>query len=228
MDTLDVLQEIIEYKFKNKYLLKNALMHSSYTNEKKMAYISNYERLEYLGDAVLELVSSRFIYDNYPGYKEGEMTKLRASLVCEYSLANVARKLEIGKFILLGKGERKSKGADRSSILCDVVEAIIGAMYLDGGISSAESFIMRHVLSDIDKKQLFQDSKSTLQELVKKLGYDSVKYELLSETGPENDKQFEFMCMIDGKAFCSGIGRSKKLAQQEAAYKTLINLQKTE
>ena len=164
--TLQVLEERIGYRFQNIALLKQALTHSSFTNEQKINKQKHYERLEFLGDAVLEMVSSEFLFKAHPQMPEGELTKLRASMVCEPSLAFCARDLELGKFILLGKGEESTGGRKRESITSDVMEAVIGAIFLDGGIECAKAFINRFILSDLEDKQLFYDSKTNLQELV--------------------------------------------------------------
>ena len=164
--TLKKLEERIGYRFENINLLKQALTHSSFTNEQKINRSKNYERLEFLGDAVLELVSSEFLFRSHPDMPEGELTKLRASMVCEPSLAFCARDLELGQFIRLGKGEESTGGRKRDSIISDAMEAVTGAVYLDGGMEAARAFINRFILSDLEDKQLFYDSKSNLQELI--------------------------------------------------------------
>ncbi len=164
--TLQKLEEKIGYQFHDKALLKQALTHSSYTNEQKINRVKNYERLEFLGDAVLELVSSEFLFRLHPNMPEGELTKRRAALVCEPSLAFCAGDLNLGSFILLGKGEEATGGRKRDSITSDVMEAVTGAIYLDGGMEPAKAFIDRFILSDLEDKSLFYDSKSSLQELV--------------------------------------------------------------
>lgn len=216
----------IGYQFKNNQYLQNALTHSSYANEKKWVYEQNNERLEFLGDAVLELVSSDFIYHEHAHDMEGAMTKLRASLVCERSLAESARQIMLGKYIRLGKGEAATGGAERDSILSDAFEAVIGAIYLDGGLKEAETFVRRFVLSDIDEKKLFYDSKTALQEMVQNKGDNPVSYELVSQTGPDHAKIFEVNCLIAGKVAGTGTGRSKKTAEQNAAYEVLRKLRK--
>lgn len=165
MKGLSEFEAAIGYKFKNVRYLETALTHSSFSNEKHWPYKRNNERLEFLGDAVLELVSSDFIFHEHSSDMEGDMTKLRASLVCERSLADSAREIGIGTFIRLGKGEFSTGGNERDSILSDAFEAVIGAIYLDGGIENATAFIRRFVLSDIEHKKLFYDSKTTLQEV---------------------------------------------------------------
>lgn len=226
MNDVEKFQEKIGYVFQKKELLKNALTHSSYANEKHWSYDRNNERLEFLGDAVLELVSSDFIFHEYRKDTEGAMTKLRASLVCEQSLAQVARQLELGSYISLGKGERSTGGDDRDSILSDALEAVIGALYLDGGLSCAETFIRRFVLADIEEKQLFYDSKTVLQEIVQGQGVNTLSYELISESGPDHAKTFVVSCNLDKKTLGIGKGKSKKAAEQKAAYEAILNLRK--
>ncbi len=218
------LQETIKYTFQNQNLLKNALTHSSYANEKNWKYETNNERLEFLGDAVLELISSDFIFRNHTNMVEGKMTKLRASLVCESSLASSAREICLGDYLYLGKGEYQTGGGERDSILSDAFEALIGAMYIDGGMEAAKKFIYRYVLSDIEKKHLFYDSKTVLQELVQKKGQGNTKivYSILEESGPDHDKCFKVVCEVDEKSYGVGTGRSKKAAEQQAAYETIL------
>lgn len=226
MEALQEFEEKIGYNFKNKGLLKNALTHSSYANERHWNYEANNERLEFLGDAVLELVSSDFIFRQNRNMEEGQMTKMRASLVCEMSLAASARQVQLGNYIILGKGEKSTGGAERDSILSDAFEAVIGAMYLDGGIEPAEKFIRTFVLSDIEKKQLFYDSKTILQEIVQSIyrGESQIEYRLEKESGPDHNKKFEVRCYVNGRTFAPGTGRTKKAAEQQAAYETILLL----
>lgn len=226
MNDIEEFQEKIGYVFQKKELIKCALTHSSYANEKHWAYDRNNERLEFLGDAVLELVSSDFIFREYRKDTEGAMTKLRASLVCEQSLAQVARQLELGEYISLGKGERSTGGNDRDSILSDALEAVIGALYLDGGLACAETFIRRFVLADIEEKQLFYDSKTVLQEIIQGQGVNTLSYELISESGPDHAKTFVVSCNLDKKTLGIGEGKSKKAAEQKAAYEAILKLRK--
>lgn len=219
------LEERINYNFKNKELLKQALTHSSFTNEQKINKQKNYERLEFLGDAVLELASSKFFYLYDPDMTEGQMTKMRSSMVCEPALAYCARDIELGKYIFLGKGEEATGGRGRDSIISDVMEALIGAVYLDGGFKEAERFILDFVLSDLESKQLFYDSKTILQERVQKNG-QVLRYAILEESGPDHDKQFTVEAYIDDKAVSRGVGRTKKSAEQQAAYAVLIEWEK--
>ncbi len=222
--TLKMLQERIGYRFQDELLLRQALTHSSYTNEQKINKMKHYERLEFLGDAVLELVSSEFLFHQNPDLTEGELTKRRASMVCEPSLAFCARDLELGQFMLLGRGEENTGGRGRDSIISDVMEAVTGAIYLDGGMEAARNFINRFILSDLEDKQLFYDSKSNLQELVQGKMRKEFTYELLEECGPAHDKLFRVAVRMDGENLSEGQGRTKKAAEQEAAYKALLLL----
>lgn len=221
---LELLEERIGYRFQNIALLKQAITHSSFTNEQKINKMKDYERLEFLGDAVLELVSSEFLFCEYEGKREGELTKMRASMVCEPSLAFCARDLELGEFLLLGKGEENTGGRKRDSITSDAMEAVIGAIYLDGGMEKAKEFIYRFILSDLEEKQLFYDSKTNLQELIQGKLKKEFHYELLAETGPEHDKVFFVEVVMEGETIGKGQGRTKKTAEQEAAYEALLLL----
>ncbi len=218
------LEERIGYVFQNKNLLKQALTHSSFTNEQKINKSPDYERLEFLGDAVLELVSSEYLFQNYPQVPEGELTKRRASLVCEPSLAFCARDIELGQYIMLGKGEEATGGRKRDSIIADVMEAVIGAIYLDGGMDKARAHVMKFILSDLEDKELFFDSKSYLQELIQGKLKKEFSYELIEESGPEHDKSFVVEVSMEGECLGQGVGRTKKAAEQQAAYKALLLL----
>lgn len=219
---LKELEEKIEYHFKDRSLLKKALTHSSYTNEQKINKWSDYERLEFLGDAVLELVTSAFLYEKYPEMQEGEMTRKRSTLVCGSSLAFCAKDIEIGKYVLLGKGEDATGGRGRESITSDVMESLIGAIYLDGGYEKASAFIHRFVLSDLESKELFYDSKTLLQEYVQKSGAASLHYVLVGESGPDHEKQFEIEVRLNSRVMGHGVGKTKKAAEQQAAYEALL------
>lgn len=219
------LEKKIGYEFRNRALLVQALTHSSFSNEQKINKQKNYERLEFLGDAVLELASSRFFFLNYPDMSEGQMTRMRSSMVCEPALAFCARDLNLGEYIFLGKGEEATGGRGRDSIISDVMEALIGAIYLDSGFERAEKFILEFILSDYESKQLFYDSKSILQERVQKAG-GTLGYELIEETGPDHDKKFTVKAFINGEAVSQGVGRTKKAAEQRAAYEALIKGEK--
>ncbi|MBE5874286.1 MAG: ribonuclease III [Lachnospiraceae bacterium] len=222
--TLSALEERIGYQFKNPFLLMQALTHSSFTNEQKINKAKNYERLEFLGDAVLELVSSEFLFKEHPDVPEGELTKMRASMVCEPSLAFCAKDLELGKFLRLGKGEESTGGRERDSITSDAMEAVIGAIFLDGGMENARAFIDRFILSDLEDKRLFYDSKTTLQELIQGKLKKEFHYELLDETGPEHDKTFASEVFLEKESLGKGFGRTKKAAEQQAAYQALLRL----
>ena len=222
---LDGFQKIIQYQFNNIGLLKNALTHSSYANEKKTGNYKDNERLEFLGDAVLELTSSEFIYTGNPDMNEGKMTRLRASIVCEPTLAMCARQIHLQEYIMLGKGEDLTGGRTRNSIISDALEALIGAIYLDGGFANAKEFIHRFVLNDLENKQLFYDSKTILQEVVQAHGLE-VEYELTGEEGPEHDKKFHVIAKAGDLFVVRGTGHTKKAAQQQAAYNALLHLKK--
>lgn len=216
-------EEVIGYKFKDKGLLKQALMHSSYAHEKYMERLSDNERLEFLGDAVLEIISSEFLYHNYPNLSEGELTKLRASIVCEPTLAMCTKEIDLGKYILLGKGEDLTGGRERKSILSDAMEAVIGAIYLDGGFANAKEFVLKYILKDIEHKKLFYDSKTILQEVVQSK-HAELRYELIGESGPDHDKCFTVEVFVGEQSLGKGSGRTKKGAEQEAAYQALLLL----
>ncbi len=224
MELLNEFEEKIGYQFQNDRLLRQAFTHSSYANERHMGKQTDNERLEFLGDAVLEIVASEFLYHRYPDYPEGELTRLRASMVCEPTLAFCTRDLNLGKYLLLGKGEDQTGGRERKSILSDALEAVIGAVYLDGGFASAKEFIVRFVLNDIEHKQLFFDSKTILQEIVQGNYEKQLHYVLIKEEGPDHDKKFVVEARIGEKAYGQGTGRTKKAAEQEAAYQTLLKL----
>ncbi len=227
MSDLAEFQKKIGYQFNNLNLIRQALTHSSYANEKHMKKHSDNERLEFLGDAVLEIVSSEFLYINYPDKPEGELTKLRASIVCEPTLALCTEPLELGKYLYLGKGEDHTGGRKRKSILSDALEAVIGAIYLDGGFTNAKEFVLRFIMTDIENKQLFYDSKTILQEVVQGK-HESLSYELVNESGPDHDKSFTVDVHIDGEKISSGTGHTKKAAEQQAAYQALLVLKDKE
>ena len=225
---LKELQRNIGYEFKQEQLLRQALTHSSYAHEKNLKELMDNERLEYLGDAVLELVSSEFLFQNHPEMNEGQMTKLRASLVCEQSLAACARQLNLGNYLLLGNGEDLTGGRERDSILSDAWEAVIGAMYLDGGFTSAKEFILKYVLKDIEHKKLFYDSKTMLQELIQNKYKQTLHYVLLSEEGPDHNKTFSVQAYMDETPLMTGKGRTKKAAEQNAAYQSLLKFKQSD
>ena len=227
MDTgLKELEKKIGYTFKDFSLLKQAMMHSSYTNEKHLPKYRCNERLEFLGDAVLELVSSEYLFKESPHIPEGELTKTRASMVCEPSLALCARDIGLGDYLLLGKGEEATGGRERDSVTSDAMEALIGAVYLDGGFTSAKEFIHRFILTDLENKKLFYDSKTILQEIVQAGKKGDITYRLVREEGPDHNKSFEVQVMIGGTPYGEGKGRTKKSAEQQAAYQAILKRRK--
>lgn len=221
-EILGELEEKIGYFFKDKKLLRQAVTHSSYANEMNINKYEDYERLEFLGDAVLELVTSDFLFRKRKENSEGRLTKLRASIVCEPALAFCAREISLEQYILLGKGEEATGGRGRDSIVSDVMEAVIGAIYLDGGLEEASAFIHRFVLSDLEHKQLFYDAKTTLQEIIQQENNGALRYKLVKEEGPQHDKIFEVEAYVGEKLVGAGSGHSKKAAEQQAAYQALL------
>ncbi len=224
MHDIEQIMETIGYHFHNTDLLEQAFMHSSCINERKLNRTECYERLEFLGDAVLELITSEELYRRFPDKREGELTKLRASLVCEYCLAECSRELHYPEFVMLGKGERQSGGADRDSILCDLFESVLGAIYLDGGMEPAREYVQHFLLEDMEHKRLFFDAKTNLQELVQKHDYGAIRYELYDTKGPEHDKRFYVQLYLGDTPYEKSEGHSIKDAEQKAAYKTLLLL----
>ncbi len=217
------LEENLNYTFKNKALLTNALTHSSYANEVRGKSKSN-ERLEFLGDSVLSIVVSDYIYKKYPNLPEGELTKIRASLVCEKSLSQFSAELKIGEYLLLGKGEQKGGGAKRPSILADAFEAVLAAMYLDGGMEVAKKHVLRFVVKELENNNeydAFHDYKTMLQEIIQKNPEEKLSYVLAGESGPEHDKSFTVDIMINTNKIGTGVGHSKKQAEQAAAKQAL-------
>lgn len=228
MTDIKKFQEVIEYHFHDEKLLRQALTHSSFANEKHLKKHSDNERLEFLGDAVLEIISSEFLYKEYPDKPEGELTKLRASIVCEPTLALCTKDIALGEYLLLGKGEDQTGGRGRKSILSDALEAVIGAIYLDGGFANAKEFIHKYILTDIEHKQLFYDSKTILQEIVQAGYNEELNYQLIREEGPDHDKRFVVEARIGEKSIGEGMGHTKKAAEQEAAYQALLKLKQQE
>ena len=224
-ENLIILEKRIGYHFLEPMILQHALTHSSYANEMRMDKEKNNERLEFLGDAVLELITSEYVYTEYPNITEGDLTKLRASIVCEQTLSVCARDLEIGAYIMLGKGEDISGGRDRDSILSDALESIIGAIYLDGGFTNAKEFITGFILEDLKGKNLFFDSKTILQEIIQNDNNNQkLHYKLISEEGPDHNKTFTIAVCIDNDEIGCGTGRTKKSAEQEAANQAIQRL----
>lgn len=225
MEQIKEFQEKIGYQFQQEGLLRQALTHSSYANEHRMKKLSDNERLEFLGDAVLEIVTSDFLYHEHSDVPEGELTRVRASIVCEQTLAFCTRTLNLGDYLFLGKGEDQTGGRKRKSILSDAFEAIIGAIYLDGGFASAKEFIHKFILKDIEHKKLFYDSKTILQEIVQSdYKGKEIEYVLTGEIGPDHDKKFVVSLVVGDKTLGKGTGRTKKAAEQEAAYRAIIKL----
>ena len=223
---IEELEKKIGYEFKDKSLLLEAVTHSSYTNEMKINRRNHYERLEFLGDAVLEFLSSEFLYMKYPNVPEGGLSKKRASMVCEQSLSICARSMELGKFIFFGKGEEHAGGRERDSILADVVEAILGGIYLDSGLEKAKEYVDSRVLNFLTEQELFVDSKTILQEYVQHMpNGETLHYEIVNEEGPEHDKSFTAEARLDDKILGVGKGKTKKAAQQQAAFEAIKKIQ---
>lgn len=219
------LEQKIGYCFKDKSHLDIAFTHKSYTNEKMCARRESYERYEFLGDAILEFLVSNFLFVNYPDKPEGDLTKLRASLVCEFTLSKIARELSLGKYGFFSKGERNTGGCNRDSILCDMFESLLGAIYIDGGLDEARRFVETLLLTDIEHKKLFYDSKSKLQEYAQK-NETKLEYILVDEKGPDHNKEFYVQVLVGGKIMAEGSGHSRKGAEQIAAYNALSKLLK--
>ncbi len=220
MNQLKEFEEIIGYKFTDQSLLKTALTHSSYANENRNKNILYNERLEFLGDSVLSLVISNYLFENYKKLPEGELTKVRASIVCERSLQECATNIELGKFLILGKGEELSGGRIRASILADAYEALIAAIYLDGGIDVTREWLLGQLYDTIllaVKGKTFTDYKTAFQEKIQQSGYAEIRYEVVGESGPDHCKVFYVNVIVDDKVMGQGEGSSKKNAEQMAA-----------
>ena len=221
---IEKVEKEIGYTFKQKELLKKALTHTSYAYEKK---VESNEKLEFLGDSILEFISSKYLYQNYPNLKEGEMTKVRATVVCEKSLHKIAQKHNFSDFLYLGKSEQVTGGKNRPAILADSVEAVIAAMYLDGGLDKAEKFIIENLKDEIEiatKHVGDKDYKTVLQEKLQEHGDVKIEYEITKEIGPDHNKSFEAQVSLNGKVLAKGKGKSKKEAHMEAAKKALENM----
>ncbi len=223
MNEFEKFEQRIGYTFKDKNLLKTALTHSSYANEKK-GNVQSYERLEFLGDSILGFVTAEYLYKTYPNLPEGRLTKSRASLVCERSLCEFSKELGVGEFLFLSHGERHSGGRERPSILADVFEATIAAIYLDSGdLETAKKFILRFI-APAAKKQTdkpFKDYKTILQEIIQQNPQEKLEYVVVSETGPDHDKHFKIEVHLNNNIIGRGGGKSKKGAQQQAAREAL-------
>lgn len=220
---MESLEIRLDYKFNNIKLLKNALVHSSYANEVRGDTHSN-ERLEFLGDSVLSIIVAEHIFNKYPNMPEGELTKLRASLVCEKSLCSYSRELGIGKCLLLGNGEDKNGGRERDSILADAFEAVLAAIYIDGGMAAAKKHVLNTVLRDLEHhsdEDSFKDYKTVLQEIIQRNPEESVSYILIDEKGPDHDKIFTVEVHLNSNVIGQGSGKSKKQAEQMAACQAL-------
>ncbi|MBP3808559.1 MAG: ribonuclease III [Eubacterium sp.] len=215
-------EEVLGYHFKDRTHLDTAFTHKSYANEHGGDEVS-YERYEFLGDAILQFVASKELFLKYPEKSEGELTKLRASLVCEYTLSQITRDYGFGEYLYLSHGEELTGGKNRTSILCDLFESVLGAIYLDGGIEEAEKYIDKFLFTDIEHRSTFYDAKSILQEYAQSKG-SKVEYILVSATGPEHNKLYEYVATIDGKQYEVGVGHTKKMAEQVAAHKTILTL----
>lgn len=219
-----MLKEKIGYRFQNPVLFRKALTHSSYANEQRVRHLQNNERLEFLGDSVLGFITADYLYNHFPELPEGELTKLRAAIVCEQALYEVAKELGIDKEIRLGKGEESGGGRQRPSILADAVEALLGAIYLDGGIDPARKFVLSFIPRKAERARqgrMFKDYKTTLQEIVQQNRQETLEYRLAGEHGPDHEKVFEMELLLNSNVFAKGIGRSKKEAEQMAAKQAL-------
>ena len=215
------LEQKIKYQFKDKELLRKALTHTSYAYERN---VESNEKLEFLGDSILEFISSEYLYLNFPKLKEGEMTKVRATVVCENSLYKVAKKLSFGKFLYLGRSELASGGNDRPAILADSVEAVIAAMFMDGGLEPAKKFIIENLADEIEiasKSVGLKDYKTVLQEKLQIHGDVKIEYIIINENGPDHDKTFEAQVSCNNKKLATGTGKTKKQAEMKAAEKAL-------
>ena len=226
MTDLMELEQKLGYSFSDREYLVTALTHTSYANEHRRSGCTHNERLEFLGDAVLELVSSGYLFRKYPGKGEGDLSRKRASMVCESSLAKCARHLTLPDYLRLGRGEEQMGGRQKDSIISDAMEAVIGAVYLDGGFEAARQIVMRHVLLDLDEKDLFLDRKTMLQEVLQEQGR-KIRYEVLREEGPDHDRRFTIAAVVDGKILGEGSGHTKKAAAQKAAQSVLELLKQT-
>ena len=212
------LEVAIGYRFQNIQLLQNALTHSSYANERWHNSLLSNERLEFLGDSVLGMLVAEYLYRTFPDRPEGELTRMRADMVCEKTLANVANSIGLGEHLLLGHGEEQSKGRTRNSILADAMESVIAACFLDGGMEAAEGIVKRFILTEVPVKKMHNaDYKTALQELVQQKKNQVLAYSLIGESGPDHDKQFVVAVSLNGKPVGQGTGTSKKRAEQMAA-----------
>ena len=220
------LEAAIGYRFQNITLLQNALTHSSYANERWHNSLKSNERLEFLGDSILGMVVAEYLYKNFPDRPEGELTRMRADMVCEKTLASVAARINLGHHLMLGNGEEQGGGRSRDSILADAVESVIAASFLDGGMAAARSFIEKFILVEVPVRKMHNaDYKTALQELIQQKKNQTLSYALVGESGPDHDKRFEVEVSLDGRVIGTGTGSSKKRAEQMAAQSALENLQ---
>ena len=221
------LEKKLNYTFRNPALLSEAMSHSSYANEHRANHMNSNERLEFLGDSVLGFVTAEFLFTQHPDLPEGDLTRIRAALVCEQSLYEVALKLELGRYLKLGRGEEAGGGRERTSILADATEAVFAAVYLDGGIEAASALIHR-VLLDVEREEIVEerrrDFKTALQELIQRQADQVLSYRMIGEQGPDHAKIFQAEVLLNGEALGSGFGRSKKEAEQSAAKAALKKL----
>lgn len=218
---LEELQQKIGYEFRNADLLATALTHSSYANENGQSHGESNERLEFLGDSVLGIITAENFYMNYKNLPEGDLTKLRAATVCEKSLCEFAREIDLGKYLLLGRGEICTEGYKRPSILADAFEALIAAIYLDGGMDAAKGFVLKYIEDAVKKHRGFKDHKTVLQEVIQRNPGEIIEYVLVGESGPDHDKRFEVEVHLNSNVIGRGIGTSKKKAEQLAAKEAL-------
>lgn len=225
LEVLKKVEEVINYSFSKVELLQEALTHSSYANEHRNYHVKDNERLEFLGDAILDLIISEYLFKKHPEMPEGDLSKIRASIVCENSLAKMSRLMNVGEYLLLGKGEELTGGRERSSILADAFEAITGAIFLDGGFDAAKAYLTRTLVHQVEQvhslEDLYTDYKTLLQEQIQKESSEPIHYEVTGEEGPDHDKHFYVEVYHEDKMLGKGIGKSKKEAEQDAAKKAL-------
>ncbi|MEA4965004.1 MAG: ribonuclease III [Oscillospiraceae bacterium] len=227
MIMLDELEQALGYSFLDRSLLENALRHSSYANERRKEGLCSNERLEFLGDSILGFVTAEYLYRMYPDHPEGDLTRMRAELVCEGSLADVAERLRLGRHLMLGHGEEQGGGRTRSSINADAVESVLAAVYLDGGFEPVRALICRLILEKARVVPIDTDYKTMLQELVQREKNQTLKYCMVSESGPDHDKAFRVIVLLNDRIIGDGEGRSKKRAEQAAAEKAILFLKGT-
>lgn len=224
-ELLEKMQAILNYQYQNKALLEEALTHSSYANEHRNRLIKDNERLEFLGDAILDLIISEYLFKKFSQMPEGDLSKIRASIVCEGSLAKMAHQMQLGQYILLGKGEELTGGRERDSILADAFEAITGSLFIDGGFACARQFIWDTLVQSVEQtasiETLYKDYKTLLQEAIQKISPSPIHYEVVGEEGPDHDKHFYVEVFHEERSLGRGVGKSKKEAEQDAAKKAL-------